>query len=56
MNQEAKLGYLCCNAARRQLTLEEEGDLLRHAMLNPEILDLIETEWLLHHVGDSKKT
>ncbi len=56
MNQEAKLGYLIYNAARRQLPLEEEGDLLRLAMLDPEILDLIETEWLLHHVGESKKT
>jgi len=56
MNQEAKLGYLIFYAARKQLALEEEGELLRLAVLDPEILDLIETEWLLHHVGESKKT
>ena len=56
MNQEAKLRYLCFNTARKQLDLEEAGELLRLAMLDPEILDLVKTEWLLHHVGESKKT
>ena len=54
MNQEARLGYLIFNAARRHLTLEEEGELLRLAMLDPEVLDQIETEWLLRHVSKSR--
>ncbi len=49
-------GHKLIFAARKQLDREEEGELLRLAMLDPEILDFIETEWLLHHVGDSKKT
>ena len=54
MNQEAKLGYLCCNAARRQLTLEEEGEFLRLVMLDPVVLDLIETELLLYQMAEHK--
>ena len=54
MNQEAKLGYLIFNAARRQLTLEEEAELLRLAMLDPEMLDLFETEWLLFQLTEHK--
>jgi len=54
MNQEARLGYLCFYAARKQLDLEEEGELLRLTILDPEILDIIETEWLLHHMSESR--
>jgi len=47
MNQEARIGYLCYQAARDQLTLDEECELLTYAAADPEIWLLIEIEIML---------
>jgi hypothetical protein len=47
MSQEARIGYLCYQAARNELTLDELNELLGYIILDPEILALIETEVLL---------
>ena len=47
MGQEARIGYLCCQAARNQLTHEEECELIGYVAIDPEIIALIEVEILL---------
>ncbi len=47
MNHEARLGYLCYQAAQNQLTLEEMSELLGYIALDPSLIDLIYIEILL---------
>ena len=47
MEHEARLGYLCYQAARNNLTADEECELLGYIVINPNIWILIEIErWL----------
>ncbi len=44
MEHEARLGYLCYQAATNKLTLDEMSELLGYIALDPHILDLIHIE------------
>ena len=47
MEHEARLGYLCYQAARNEITADEECELLAYAAADPEIWLLLEIErWL----------
>ena len=48
MEHEDRIGYLCYQAARNALTIDEECELLGYATLKPQILILIEIDffWL----------
>ena len=47
MEREARIGYLCYQAARNQLTLIEMSELFGYFVLDQSIHDLIYTEILL---------
>ena len=51
MSQEARIGYLCYQAARNQLTLEEELELTGYIATDPEIIELIEIEVMLKEMS-----
>ena len=51
MSQEARIGYLCYQAARRQLAPEEECELTWNIANDPEIIALIEIEALLKEMS-----
>lgn len=44
MEHEARIGYLCYQAARKQLSADEECELLAYAAIDPEVWFLIEIE------------
>jgi len=46
MEHEARIGYLCFQAARDQFTLDEECELLGYAAVQPEIWQFVEIERL----------
>ena len=47
MNQEARIGYLCFQAARNDLTLDEVSELFGYMAVQPEVLDCILIEIML---------
>ena len=47
MEHEARIGYLCYQAARDQLTLDELSELMGHMVDQPEVLDCILIEIML---------
>jgi len=47
MSQEARIGYLCYQAARSQLAHEEECELIGYVAIDPGITALIEVEVML---------
>lgn len=52
MNHETRIGYLCYQAARNQLTREEDCELKGYIAIDPEVTDLIELEKLLMELED----
>lgn len=51
MEHEARLSYLCTQAARNRITLDELSELLGYIALEPEILELILLEVILTKVN-----
>ena len=51
MSQEARIGYLCYQAARNQLAPYEELELTGHIAIDPEIIALIEIEVMLKEMS-----
>ena len=51
MEHEARIGYLCYQAARKQLTVDEECELLAYAAIDPEVWFLIEIERWMQGIG-----
>lgn len=47
MKEEARISYLCTQAARYRLTKEEEAELLGYIALDKELIDLILLERML---------
>ena len=45
--EEARISYLCTQAARGEITLEEWSELLGHMVLEPEIWEMIVIEFEL---------
>jgi len=49
MENEARISYLCTQAARKQLSQDEETELLGYIALDPNILQLIAIERFLRN-------
>ena len=51
MEHEDRIGYLCYQAARNELTLDELSELLGYMAAQPEVLDYILIEIMLLKCG-----